>query len=81
MISKEEIKENRTEDDDHSQLTPSSNSDEDGDDLILTESELFNKFKEYRLKIIDEEKAKFVEICEDVCASKISIFLEDWFEK
>lgn len=40
------------------------------DELILTESELMNKFKEFRKELLEEEKALFVEICMDIFKNK-----------
>ena len=43
---------------------------------MLTESELFNKFKEFRKLVFNEEKVIFTELCTDITRSMISESVE-----
>jgi hypothetical protein len=63
---------------DQDQYEPSENNDESNqegvdarDELILTESELYVKFKEFRQNLFEEEKAILSEICVDIVKAYI----------
>eukprot|EP00347_Sterkiella_histriomuscorum_P007668 403348032 len=42
------------------------------DEMILTESELYNKFKEFKVLLFEEEKILFTELCTDIIKSYLS---------
>ncbi|CDW75284.1 UNKNOWN [Stylonychia lemnae] len=52
-----------------------------GNEVILTESELFNKFKEFRKNIQDDDKAMISELCQDIAKSFLKENLETVEEK